>query len=172
MLSPSEVIGWECGACAYTNEDATCHNCLVCQTRHPVRYAIVAGATAAMTARTTRVDHCKQARFAALATAGGLLLPGRRLPLPMGPSQGRRLMLPMGHLLSRLGIPIFGSDFWAPHRRWNSDSVYDSEDSGQIFFLKFRFLESQKIRIPICNFWNSGNFLHRNSVDLFVANLN
>ena len=29
----------------------------------------------------------------------GLLLPGRRLPLPMGLLPGRRLMLPMGHLL-------------------------------------------------------------------------
>ncbi len=37
-------------------------------------------------------------------------------------------------LLSRLGIPIFGSDFWGPHRRRNSNSVYDSEDSGRIFF--------------------------------------
>ncbi len=39
------------------------------------------------------------------------------------------------------------------------------------FFLKFRFLESQKIGIPICNFRNSNNFLHRNSIHLFVANL-
>ncbi len=35
---------------------------------------------------------------------------------------------------ARLGIPTFGSDFWNPHWRWNSDSVYDSEDSGRIFF--------------------------------------
>jgi hypothetical protein len=42
-----------------------------------------------------------------------------------------------GHAATRLGIPIFGSDFWDPHWRWNSDSVYDSEDSGRIFFLKF-----------------------------------
>jgi hypothetical protein len=33
-----------------------------------------------------------------------------------------------------LGIPIFGSDFWDPHWKQNSDSVFDSEDSGQIFF--------------------------------------
>jgi hypothetical protein len=70
MLSPSNVIGWECGACAYTNDDATCHNCLVCQSRCPVCYAIMAGATAAVTARTTRVDYCKQACIAALAAAG------------------------------------------------------------------------------------------------------
>jgi hypothetical protein len=72
---------------------------------------------------------------------------------------------------ARLGIPIFGSNFWDPHRRRNSDSVYDSKDSGRIFFLKFQFLESQKIVIPIRDFWNSDNFLHRNSVHLFVANL-
>jgi hypothetical protein len=70
MSSPSEVIGWECGACAYTNEDATCRDCLACQTRRPVRYAIVAGAMTAATTRTTRVDHRKQACVAALATAG------------------------------------------------------------------------------------------------------
>jgi hypothetical protein len=36
--------------------------------------------------------------------------------------------------LARLGIPIFGSDFWDPHRKQNSDSVFESEDSGWIFF--------------------------------------
>jgi hypothetical protein len=33
-----------------------------------------------------------------------------------------------------LGIPIFGSDFWDPHCKQNSNSVFDSEDSGRIFF--------------------------------------
>jgi hypothetical protein len=70
MSSPSEVVGWECGACTYTNEDATCRECLACQARRPVRYAIMAGATAAATARTTRVDCCNQAHVAALPTAG------------------------------------------------------------------------------------------------------
>ncbi len=55
-----------------------------------------------------------------------------------------------------LGIPIFGCDFWDPHCKRNSDSVFDSEDSGRIF-LKFQCLESRKIGIPICNIWNSGN---------------
>ncbi len=77
----------------------------------------------------------------------------------------------VGICTTRLGIRIFGSDFWDPHWRQNSGSVNDSEDSGRIFFLKFRFLESQKIGIPICDFRNSGNFLHRNLVLLFVANL-
>ena len=35
---------------------------------------------------------------------------------------------------ARLGIPIFGSNFWDPHCKQNSDSVFDSEDSGRIFF--------------------------------------
>jgi hypothetical protein len=38
------------------------------------------------------------------------------------------------HYNARLGIPIFGSNFWDPHQRRNSDSVYNSEDSGRIFF--------------------------------------
>jgi hypothetical protein len=70
MLSPSKVIGWECGACTYTNKDATCRVCLACRTKHPVCYAIVAGATVAGTARTTRG---KQACIAALATAGPVI---------------------------------------------------------------------------------------------------
>ncbi len=74
MLSPSEVVGWECGACAYTNKDAMCRDCLACQTRHPVCYAIVAGATAAATARTTRVDCHQQAHVAASATAGPVVI--------------------------------------------------------------------------------------------------
>jgi hypothetical protein len=44
-------------------------DCLACQTRCPVRYAIVAGTTAATTARMTRVDCCKQVRVVTLATA-------------------------------------------------------------------------------------------------------
>ncbi len=57
-----------------------------------------------------------------------------------------------------LGIPIFGSDFWDPHRKRNSDSVFDSKDVGRILFLKFGCLECQKIGILICDIWNSGNF--------------
>jgi hypothetical protein len=70
MSSPSKVVRWECGACTYTNKDAACHDCLACQARCPVCYAIVAGAMAAAMARTARVDHCDQARVAALPTAG------------------------------------------------------------------------------------------------------
>jgi hypothetical protein len=70
MLSPYEVFGWECGACTYTNKDTACHDCFACLARRLVRYAMVAGAMAAATVRTTRVDRCKQAQVAALPTAG------------------------------------------------------------------------------------------------------
>jgi hypothetical protein len=32
-----------------------------------------------------------------------------------------------------LGIPIFGSDFWDPHWKQNSNSVFNSGDSGWFF---------------------------------------
>jgi hypothetical protein len=53
---------------------------------------------------------------------------------------------------SWLGIPIFGSDFWDPHRKQNSDSVFDSKDSGRKIFFGFQCLESQKIGNPIPKF--------------------
>ncbi len=71
---------------------------------------------------------------------------------------------------SRLGIPIFGSDFWEPHWRRNSDSVYDSEDSGRIFFFEIPISgepENWNSNLRFLEFW----LLHRNSVHLFVANL-
>jgi hypothetical protein len=40
-------------------------------------------------------------------------------------------------LVTWLGIPIFGSDFWDPHRKRNFNFVFDSKDSGWIFFFKF-----------------------------------
>jgi hypothetical protein len=39
----SEVITWECGACACTNKDIKHCNCVICQTKRPVRYAIGGG---------------------------------------------------------------------------------------------------------------------------------
>jgi hypothetical protein len=38
-------------------------------------------------------------------------------------------------LRSWLGIPIFGFDSWGTHWKQNSDSIFDSGDSGWIFFL-------------------------------------
>jgi hypothetical protein len=35
---------------------------------------------------------------------------------------------------ARLGIPIFGSNFWDPHWKQNSDLVFDSKGSGWNFF--------------------------------------
>jgi hypothetical protein len=48
--------------------------------------------------------------------------------------------------VARLGITIFGIDFWDPHRKWNSDSISYSGYSGR-FFLKFRTGKSSN--------WNS-----------------
>jgi hypothetical protein len=59
--------------CAYTNKDGTCRNCLACQARRSVGYVIVAGATAAATARTRRVDCRDQTHVAALPAAGPVL---------------------------------------------------------------------------------------------------
>ncbi len=98
MLSPSKVVAWECGTCAYINEDAMRRNFLACQTRCPICYAIVAGATTAMTARTTRVDRCKQARVAALATAVPAIA-GEADTSANAAVAGGRLLPPMGHLL-------------------------------------------------------------------------
>jgi hypothetical protein len=33
-----------------------------------------------------------------------------------------------------LGIPVFGSNFWDPHWKQNSNSIFDSGDSGRIIF--------------------------------------
>ncbi len=64
------------------------------------------------------------------------------------------LWLPVSHNLrllgsypwpqARLGIPIFGSDFWDPHWKRNSNSLFNSKDSGQIFFFKFRCWKFEK----------------------------
>ena len=48
-----------------------------------------------------------------------------------------------------LGIPIFGSDFWDPHRKQNSDSVFDTRDSSQMFFLNSAVKKSTN--------WNSNS---------------
>jgi hypothetical protein len=35
-----------------------------------------------------------------------------------------------------LGNPIFGTNFWDPHRKRYHDSIFDSKDSGRIFLKK------------------------------------
>ncbi len=48
------------------------------------------------------------------------------------------------HIHAWLGIPIFGSDFWEPHWKQISYSVFDSEDSGRKIFLEFRCWKIKK----------------------------
>jgi hypothetical protein len=69
MASPSEMIGWECGSCTYTNDDCTRRDCQMCTTEGPKRYFVVPGAGVSATARTTTVDCREQARLAALRDA-------------------------------------------------------------------------------------------------------
>ncbi len=61
------------------------------------------------------------------------------------------------NFLPWLGIPFFGSNSWDLHRKWKSDFVSDSGNSGWILFLKSQCLENQKIGILICEIQNSGN---------------
>jgi hypothetical protein len=51
-----------------------------------------------------------------------------------------------------LGIPIFGSDIWDPHRKRNSGSVSDSEDSGRKIFNQIPLLKNREIGISISKF--------------------
>ncbi len=64
-MAPSEIVAWECGSCTYTNKGSELGPCIVCRTERPIRYAIVAGAPVAATARTTTVNRREQARVAA-----------------------------------------------------------------------------------------------------------
>ncbi len=50
-----------------------------------------------------------------------------------------------------LGIMIFGSNFWDLHCKQNSDSVFDSGDSGRKFFW-ILLLKNWQIGIPILKF--------------------
>ncbi len=57
-MSPSEMIGWECGACTFfTNDDFLHHDCLMCMTERPERYAIVTGTSESASAHSTTVNH-------------------------------------------------------------------------------------------------------------------
>jgi hypothetical protein len=66
-MAPSGIVAWECGSCTYTNEGNEPGPCIMCRTERPIRYAIVAGAPTAATARTTTVNRREQARVAASA---------------------------------------------------------------------------------------------------------
>ena len=56
VMAPSGIVAWECGSCTYTNEGNEPGPCIMCRTERPIRYAIVAGAPTAATARTTTVN--------------------------------------------------------------------------------------------------------------------
>ncbi len=51
-------------------------------------------------------------------------------------TKGKTAIACIGNMqsITRLGILIFGSDFWDPHWKRNSNSVFDSKDSGRFFF--------------------------------------
>jgi hypothetical protein len=66
-MAPSKMVAWECSACTFTNKDVQRLDCQMCKMARPLRYAIVAGAAGAATARTTTVNCREQARIAALA---------------------------------------------------------------------------------------------------------
>ena len=68
-MAPSEMVAWECGACTFTNEDVLRRDCQMCMTERPLRYAVLPGAGASATARTTTVDRREQARLAAASDA-------------------------------------------------------------------------------------------------------
>ncbi len=53
-----------------------------------------------------------------------------------------------------LGILIYGSDFWDPHRKGNSDSVFDSRYSGRNSFLNST-VEKSSNRNSDSKIWNS-----------------
>ncbi len=75
------------------------------------------------------------------------------------------------HFHSWLGIPIFGSDFWDPHRKQNFDSVFDSKDSGRIFFWNSDVWRVRKLEFQFGIFGIQVISLRKNSVHLIVANL-
>ena len=68
---------------------------------------------------------------------------------------------------SRLGIPIFGSNFWDPHQKQNSDSVFDSKDSGRIFFSNSA-VEKSRNRNSDSKILNSEKNKRRNSIRLIL----
>jgi hypothetical protein len=52
-------------------------------------------------------------------------------------------MIPLRNVQAWLGIPIFLLNFWDPHWKQNSNSVFDSKDSSQKSFLNSAVEKSQ-----------------------------
>jgi hypothetical protein len=80
------------------------------------------------------------------------LLLGKVAPLP--PPAPSILPTPavLTPTVARLGIPIFGSNFWDPHWKRNSGSVSNFEDSGRKIFNQIPLLKNQEIGILILKF--------------------
>jgi hypothetical protein len=70
-----------------------------------------------------------------------------------------------------LGIPIFRSDFWDPHRKQSSNLVFDSKDSGLNFFGNSDVRRVRKLEFLFEVFGISVICLRRNSLHLTIANL-
>ncbi len=89
-----------------------------------------------MSVSESNVILCMELVFAAICTYAFLreILLTREIDRGGIDCDGNNIGFQMKVSDSRLGIPIFGSDFWDAHWRRNSDSVYDSKNSGRIFF--------------------------------------
>ncbi len=70
-----------------------------------------------------------------------------------------------------LRIRIFGSNFWDPHWKQNSNSVFDSGDSGWIFFWKLDVWKVRNLEFIFAKFGIRVICLRRNLLRLIVANL-
>jgi hypothetical protein len=53
--------------------------------------------------------------------------------------------------MSKMAIPIFGSDFWDPHCKQNSNSIFDSEDSGRKLSLNSNVWRVRKLEFRFQN---------------------
>ncbi len=69
--------------------------------------------------------------------------------------------------LAWLGIPILGSNFWDPHQKQNSNSVFYAGYSGRNFFW-IPLLKSHQIGIPIPKYGIPNFVLCRNSIHLIL----
>jgi hypothetical protein len=58
-----------------------------------------------------------------------------------------------------LGIPIFGSDFWDPHCKRNSDSIFNSKDSDRNFPFEIPMSGESENRNSDSEIWDSGNYI-------------
>jgi hypothetical protein len=70
----------------------------------------------------------------------------------------------VSHSSPRLGIPIFGYDFWDPHRKRNSGSISDSEDSGRKNFNENSAVEKSRNQNSDSEIRNSKKNQRRNLI--------